>query len=413
MRSIVSILILTAFAAAVPTFAQNSRVAHSKPADSFLSGPPFTLDQVLKVIAQDAIPIKRRKEAIQDRGVDFSMTPEAVARLKAAGTAEDVLDLIKSKARPLPPPPEPPKPPAVGGLRVSCAPAECDVSLNGNLRAATAGGVAELYGLEPGAYTVDLKHAGYISHQASVEVEADKTAGMSVTLKPTRETEERLGAELYQKMLQALGGETNLTPFGSLQATGSATTLISDGRTIRWAMRMRTRTNHALFQVKTGSIEHEVLFIGNDITASKSLKGQEALELPAAFGFVRDNQLAALLARLNSKHYKMIPVQADPGADSEFALTGESDTDKISIGLDPDSRPRRIKITTETGLGSVLITYADYILVGQAWYPKSIVVKPDGQQHGIEVHFDRVEIDTTAKDTDFKLRNKLFANFYN
>jgi hypothetical protein len=64
-------------------------------------------------------------------------------------------------------------------------------------------------------------------------------------------------------------------------------------------------------------------------------------------------------------------------------------------------------------MGSLAINYSDYILVGQAWYPKSMLVKAEGQQHGVEVHFDRIELDTTSKDTDFRIKNKLFANFYN
>jgi PEGA domain len=393
--------------------AQNARAVHAK-SDSFLSGPPFTLDQVLRVIGQDAIPIKRRKEAIQNRGVDFVMTPEAVARLKAVGATEDVIELIQTKARALPPPPvpAPSKPPATGNIHVSCAPAECDIAVNGVHQTATANGSVELTGLAPGSYTIDLSRDGYVSKQDSIKVEADKATTVSATLAPTRETREKLGAELFGKMMNALGGEASFAPLSALQATGSATTFISDGRTIRWSMRLRTRTNHALVQVKTGSIEHEVLFTGNDIATSKSLKGQDALELPAAFGMIRDNQFAAFMARLEPKQYKMVSNDADP-ANAEFSFTAEGATNKIFVGLDSESRPLRVKIVTETGMGSLAINYSDYILVGQAWYPKSMLVKADGQQHGVEVHFDRVELDTTSKDTDFRLKNKLFANFYN
>jgi len=40
-------------------------------------------------------------------------------------------------------------------------------------------------------------------------------------------------------------------------------------------------------------------------------------------------------------------------------------------------------------------------------------VKPDGQQRGVEVHFDSVDPDTKSKDSDLKLKGKLFSNFYN
>jgi len=392
---------------------QNARAVHAK-SDSFLSGPPFTLDQVLRVIGQDAIPIKRRREAIQNRGVDFAMTPEAVARLKAVGATDDVIELIQTKARPLPPSPlpPPPNPPPTGNIRISCAPVDCDVAVNGVRRAATSNGSVDLAGLTPGSYTIDLSREGYVSKQELIKVEVDKVVPMSATLAPTRETREKLGAELYGKMMSALGGEASFALLSALQATGNTTTFISDGRTIRWSMRLRTRTNHALVQVKTGSIEHEVLFTGNDIATSKSLKGQDALELPVAFGMIRDNQFAAFMARLDPKQYKFVTSDGD-SARAEFSFTAEGATNKIFVDLDSESRPLRVKIVTETGMGSLAINYSDYILVGQAWYPKSMLIKAEGQQHGVEVHFDRVELDTTSKDTDFRLKNKLFANFYN
>ncbi len=39
--------------------------------------------------------------------------------------------------------------------------------------------------------------------------------------------------------------------------------------------------------------------------------------------------------------------------------------------------------------------------------------KPDGQQHGIQVHFDLVELNPRFKDSDFKLKGGVFSNFYN
>src|SRR5271165_5751671 len=83
--------------AAPQTVASDRRVAHAaKSADSFLSGAPFTLDQVLHVVSLDAIPLRRRKDAIQNRGVDFTWSPEISSKLTAAGAPEDLVDLIKS-----------------------------------------------------------------------------------------------------------------------------------------------------------------------------------------------------------------------------------------------------------------------------------------------------------------------------
>src|SRR5579863_3331544 len=71
----------------------------AKPADPFLSGPPFTLEQALKLAAQDAIPLRRRKEAIQSRGVDFTWSDSVLQQLRSAGATEELMEAIKGKAR--------------------------------------------------------------------------------------------------------------------------------------------------------------------------------------------------------------------------------------------------------------------------------------------------------------------------
>src|SRR5580692_10669450 len=78
-----------------------------KPADPFLSGDPFTLDQVLLLLKQDAIPLRRRKEAIENRGVGFALSTDALAKLESAGATDDIMDVIKSKAKPVPVPAAP------------------------------------------------------------------------------------------------------------------------------------------------------------------------------------------------------------------------------------------------------------------------------------------------------------------
>ena len=390
-----------------------ARVSPGKTGDSFLTGAPFTIEQVIRIIGQDAIPLRRRKEAIENRGVDFWMSPAALARLKTAGAPEDILNLIKSKSKPAPPPPEPPKPPAQGTVSINCAPAECQIALNGASRGSTSNGALELASIAPGNYAVDLARAGYVTRQNTVTVEAGKTATLSATLDPTRETLETFGNALFQKVLRALGGPEAMKELSVMQAAGSTTVLTSDARSVRWTLRMRTRGGRALFQATAGAVTHEVLFTGNEFAASKSLKGQDALELPTALGLIHDNQVAALMSRLDMPQYKILAAGPEPVAGAEYALTAESGTDKISVGLDGDMRPQRVHITTETGIGSLVITYSDYSQVGNAWYPKSMQVKPDGQQRGVEVHFDSVDLDTKSKDGELRLKGRLFSNLYN
>lgn len=402
-------------ALAVPSAANaatDARSGHGKSSDRFLNGDPFTLDQILILLKQDAIPLRRRKEAIENRGVAFSMSSDTLAKLEAAGATDEILDLIKSKAKPAPPPPAP-KPVAKGMLALACAPAECKVSLNGSSIGATEGGKLEVAGLTPGRWTVDFSKEGYMVHQAVVVVEPAKSTAVDATLDPDRAAREAFGKQLFQKMIQALGGDDGLKTLGSVQAIGSTTLWAHDGTSVRWTLLMRNRGDRALFQAKAGRILHEVMFEGSEFKASKNLKGDDALELPTDFGLVRDNQLPALIARLQGPSYRLAANQPAPAPADDFSIVAESGTDKVSIALDANLRPQRVKIATDAGIGSMLITYSDYIQNGNAFYPKTMLIKPEGQQQGVEVRFDRVELNPNLKDLDYRLRGKALVELEN
>ncbi len=397
--------------------AHDPKTAHGKKSsDAFLSGDPFTLDQLLVLLKQDAIPMRRRKEAIESRGIAFALSSDALSKLESTGASDDILEVIKSKAKPAASPaaaPPAPKPVAKGMLNLTCAPAECLVSLNGTAIGPTSGGKLDVAGLTPGNWVVDFAKEGYTTHQVSVTVEPAKSAAISATLDLDRAAREAFGKQLFQKMIQALGGDDGLKILASVQASGSTTLWGHDGASVRWTLLMRNRTDRALFQAKAGRILHEVMFEGSEFKASKNLTGDEALQLPTDFGMIRDDQLPALIARLQSPGYKLTANHPDPVSGEDYSIVAASGTEKISIGLDANLRPQRIRIATAAGIGSALITYADYIQNGNAFYPKTMLIKPDAQQQGIEVRFDKVELNPNLKDTDYKLRGKPFLELEN
>jgi len=298
-------------------------------------------------------------------------------------------------------------------LSLTCAPAECQVRLNGTALGPTAGGKLEVAGLTPGNWVVDFEKEGFISHQSTVVVEPAKSASIAATLDLDHAAREAFGKELFQKMMRALGGEDGLKTLASVQATGSTTLWGHDGTSVRWTLLIRNRTDRALFQAKAGRILHEVMFEGSEFKASKNLKGDEALQLPTDFGLIRDDQLPALMARVQGPNYKLVANHPDPVPGEDFSIVAESGTERISIGLDADLRPQRVKIATDAGIGSALITYSDYVQNGNAFYPKTMLIKPEGQQQGIEVRFDKVELNPNLKDTDYKLRGKPFVELEN
>lgn len=407
-------MVLMGFGAVAPlcSAATDPKPLHGKKSsESFLSGEPFTLDQVLLLLKQDAIPMRRRKEAILNRGVAFALSADTLAKIEAAGASDDILDVIKSKAKPVAP--APPKPAPKGMLSLTCAPAECQVSLNGTSLGPTAGGKLDVAGLTPGNWVIDFAKPGFSVHQSNILVEPAKTATVAVTLDPDPATLEGYGKQLFEKMISALGGEDGLKIMASVQATGSATLWEHGGAGVRWTLLMRNRPDRGLFQAKAGRILHEVMFEGTEFKASKNLSGDDALELPTDFGMVRDNQLPTLMARLESGEYKFTAGHPEPVPGEEYSIVADSVTDKISIGLDSELRPQRVKITTGAGLGSTLITYSDYVQNGNAFYPKTMLIKPEAGQQGIEVRFDKVELNPNLKDADYKLRGKLLIDIEN
>ena len=309
--------------------------------------------------------------------------------------------------------PRPPKPVAKGMLSLTCAPAECQVTLNGSSIGPTAGGKLEVAGLTPGNWVVDFAKEGFVEHQNTVLVEPAKSTSVAATLDPDRAAREAFGKQLFQKMIRALGGDDGLKTLGSVQARGSTTLWGHDGTSVRWTLLMRNRTDRALFQAKAGRILHEVMFEGSEFKASKNLNGDDALQLPTDFGMIRDNQLPALIARLEGSSYKLMADRPDPVAGEDYSIVAESGTDKVSIGLDADLRPQRVRIATAAGIGSALITYSDYIQNGNAFYPKTMLIKPEGQQQGIEVRFDKLELNPNLKDQDYRLRGKALVELEN
>jgi hypothetical protein len=384
-----------------------------KPSDPFLTGDPFTLDQVLMLLKQDAIPLRRRKEAIVSRGVAFPLSADALVKLQAAGVSDEILNVIRSKAPAPPPVAVAPKPLPKGMLSLTCAPAECQVSLNGSSIGSTAGGKLEVAGLTPGNWVVDITKEGFVSHQSTVLVEPAKSATVSATLDLDRAAREAFGKQLFQKMIHALGGEDGLKTLSSVQAIGSATLWGRDGVSVRWTLLMRNRGDRGLFQAKSARILHEVMFEGSEFKASKNLKGDEALQLPTDFGMIRDDQLPALIARLQGPNYKLLANHPAPVAGEDYSIFAESGTEKISIGLDADLRPQRMNIATDTGIGSALINYADYIQNGNAFYPKTMLIKPEGEHQGIEVRFDKIELNPNLKDPDYRLHGKALTELEN
>ena len=395
-----------------------------KAADPFLTGPPFTFEQILRLIHQSTIPVRRRKDAIQQRGLAFLLSSEGVDKLKAAGTSDELLEAIKSKAiaasaycpvSPPPPqaPPTPPlsKRPPEGRLAIRCAPGECEISLNNIPRGSTHDGLLEVAELPVGQWTIAFKKSGYLDRQAGVAVEPDGTASISEVLSPNRATQEALGAELFQKVVQAIGLQDAAREQLAVEAAGTTTTWTSEGRSVRLLLWMRNQPERALFQIKAGRGLREVAFNGTQYTTSKRLKAQDALQLATDAGLIRDNQLSALIARLRSSQFKMLADHDTPAPGERLGLIAEGGAEKITLTLGDDLLPYEIQMVTATGAASRIVSYTDYSKFEGISYPRSMQIKPEGSKNSLDVHFDNVRINSTVNASDYKLKRALITGF--
>lgn len=393
--------------------AHDVKTGHARKSDSFLNGEPFTLDQVLILLKQDAIPLRRRREAIENRGLSFPLSSDVLAKLESAGASGEILDAIKAKAKQLPVPPPVPKIVPKGSLNLACAPLECQITLNGTALGSTAEGKLQASGLTPGKWVVDFSKEGFHTNQTTVLVEPAKSSSVTVTLEADVAAREAFGSQLFQKIVRTLGGQDGLKSLVSVQAVGSTTLWGRDGKSVRWTLLMRNSADRGLFQAKSGRIFHEVMFAGTEFKASKNLKGDDALQLPTDFGMIRDNQLPALIARLQNGGFKMAADHPNPAPSDDFVLFADNGTVKVSVALDRNSRPDRVKIATAAGIGSSLITYSDYVQNGNTFYPKTMLIKPEGDGQGIEVRFDNVELNPNLRELDYRLRGKPFMDLDN
>lgn len=407
--------IVAAVLASIPLAAWSAPVPQKKSAlkKGAAEEPPrqFTLDEIIRFvegIKKGIVSETRLRTLVMERGLDFSLPTADVEKLRASGASPELLEYLRQTARPLPiAKPAPPKP-RVGTLAISCAPAECEISLNGTSRGSTRQGKLELAGLPVGKLYIDYRKAGFVGIQGSAVIEADRTVSASAALEPERAIRERFGKQLFEKILAALGGEEGLKDASYFQAQGSAKSYAKDGKTSAWTLLMRLKSpDRTFYRVVGGSITYEVSIIGPQYKSNEKLKGPIALELESDFRHLTDFQIASMIRRISTTKYTLLANRDTPVPGEDFFLQAESSADVFTIGLDADMRPQHVRFESASGLGSGLqVVYTDYVQKGKAYFPQTTQIRfPGAEQHGFEVKFDSIEVNPKLKDNDFtKLR---------
>jgi hypothetical protein len=386
------------FAALLLCHAAVSQSKTSKGDDPFFTGAPFSLNDLLQRVG--VIADRRLSIAIERRGISFTPSQADLDKLKQAGASEELLTRIKVKAPPPPKPVVPAKPAIAGPMTLQCAPAECEVSINGKPRGATTRGSLTVEGLPAGEAVIDFKKEGFEGQQISVAVRAAVLSAHTVKLKPTAAHQANLGKELLAKMTEKLGGAAAFQQASGMTATGTATLWQSGGQQSEWKLLARLKLpKMAYLEISGNGMKWWTSLSGTDIKAdgSKQMRGGPvAGEMEKLARVFRDHQPASLVEHLKTMRLSVPDGVAE--ASGAWRLHAVDDSGAYNIFLTPEYTPMRA--VSESAAG-VEIIYADYAIVQKAWYPKSMTIKfPDQTQHGLEIHFTQVRFDPKLSDRD-------------
>jgi hypothetical protein len=373
----------------------------SAPQDTFFSGPPFALDDLLQRIG--VIADKRLSTAIERRGISFSPTPADFDRLKHKGASAELIKTINDKA---PPKPAPPPPPAhAGKVALQCVPAECDVVVNGKPRGKTADGAIELTDLPTGENTIDFRKDGFEGQQLVLNLNAGSSTSQTVTLRPTAATRARLGKQAFDRMIAKLGGQAALQKQKLIAASGSASLFQANGQRTEWQFTSRLKLpSMAMIEISGAKMKWWTSLSADDSKAGGAKQmtgGPVALEMEKLVRVYRDYQPAALVERWKSMNVTTQNVAPLAG---QWRFRASNADGAYQISLDPDYTPRRVVYESASGLGSGMeVLYSDFATIDTtAWYPKAMVIKFSAQQqHGLELHFREIEFPEKVVDKEF------------
>jgi hypothetical protein len=376
--------------------------AQQKGQDAFLSGPPFSLNDILQRVG--IIADRRLRLAIDRRGLSFSPSPEDLDRLKQAGAGSELLQIIQAKA---PPPAKPkPAPPAHAGLlTLHCAPAECEILINGKLRGATSHGSMEIHNLPVGNAVIDLRKEGFEGQQVVIPMHAGASADREVTLQPTVATRNRVGNGLVGKMIERLGGKDAFQKSSLVSAAGSASLLQAGGQKSDWQATARLRLPAtALIELIGPKTKWWTSLSGDDIKSGGTRQmahGPLAGAMEKMVRLYRDYQLAAVVGRLAG--LKATAMDAAPNGSGEQRVRVFNRDAAFHILLDSEGSPVHLFYEPPAGQGSAVeVTYDDYASVQNVWYPRSMSIKLTEQQPlGLELHWKDVAFPDKLIDKEF------------
>ena len=386
---------------------QSRSKSKAKAEDAFLSGPPFTMPDLLQRIG--IIADKRLAAAIERRGLAFSPNELDYGRLQQAGAGAELMQIIKAKAPAPPPPPKvvpPPPPKYAGKVTLQCLPAECEILVNGRSRGNTVKGIMEVAELPVGDAIIDFRRPGFEGQQAALTLRAGVATTRFVTLRPTPETQARYGKLLLDKMAERLGGRPALQQAGLLNGAGKASLWVGGGQQTDWMITTKLKPpSMALIELAAGKQKWWTSLSAADCKTGGSKQVANtpvAKEMERLIRFYRDYQPAMLEERLRT-----VPVSTPddhPDAQGNWLMRASlGEGTFLNVTLDSDATPQRVVYESSSGPGAGLeVLYSDYATVAKSFYPRAMTIRfTDQPHHGLEIHLTEVEFAPNLSDKEF------------
>lgn len=424
-QAIFYISVLSSFGIAPggPLFAQDAALA-----------APLTLSQVREMIG--TLPDAAVKRYINDRKVDFELTPEIESEFKTKQVSQDILDLIRIK-RVIP----------KASIEISCKPVDCEIFFDGNRVGTTTQGRFRKTGEDPLKVIVSVRAAGYTEQSAVLQLVANQTSTYDFTLErtpalppvpapapppvtsnttpsgttpsvnnvaPSRQPDppkpDITPQQVLNRILDACGGLAALKSLAKFTATGNLTLVTGRGSPFEAQLKESVSyPNGIKWEMRVAGVNWNVTS-GPEETWSDGdakFRGSEAgQELERNIKVFISLHLPAFLNRLQERDVR---ISLGAPAGEQQALVAQTTDDRWTITIDSSYRPMRIAHEALTGLQpKTEMVYGRYETQGKAVLPMSMTLRNANQpNYGHEVRY--LKIDTTAqpKDGDFRRRGFL------
>jgi hypothetical protein len=428
---------------------------------------PLTAAEVRSYI--ESLPDTRVRVFVNQRKVDFDLTPELEAEFKKMGASQETIDQIRLK-----------RAPQKATLDIGCKPVECSVFINDTLIGATAQGRLKKADQDPTKIAVTVKSAGFKDQMATVQLVANRTTTYEFTLEsdvpppaprtslppraavtpaPRAETPAPPRAEtpaappneipavakndappptarpvptpppiapvapppapaaadiitpqqVFNRVVEACGGLANLKGFSRFVANGQL--VLDNGHGSQSDALLKESViypNNIKWELKVAGVGW-TLTSGADEAWSdgdQKLRGSElGTELERNIKVFVSMQLPGLLMRLQDKDVKLSVNREG----DQTVLIGQSTDDKYTIYLDSSNRPVRVAYEALTGLGAKAeMQYSRYDATIKL--PMSMTLRyPARSGYGQEVRYSKIDPNVQPKDGEFKRRGGLLG----